>query len=315
MRRRIALALIAAVAAGIAPPSAPAFASPRHLVGVYPGHDSRKCAAEVQITSLQKFEACIGRAVDIVRDFHGWTKEDVFPSRLEAYALETGHAVLTSLNPVMRQKRPATWRSIARGERNTTIDLWAKALKSATGDVYFTFNHEPEDDIDTHGTPAQFVAAWRYIKDRFTKLGVTNVKYVWTMMGYTWQASDRRPRDYWVGSSYTDYIGANGYNWGYCKGTSGWRSMARMYDPVYEWGIKKGKPMMATELGSAEDKSWPGRKGGWFNGMRKWLANHPKFVSVIYYNKRRECRWPIDSSQTALDAYKRYAAWAARTSD
>ena len=63
---------------------------------------------------------------------------------------------------------------------------------------------------DPAGTTADFVAAYRHIRDRFQADGLTNVLYAWTMSGATFgtaSATADDPGDYAV-----DVVASDGYN-------------------------------------------------------------------------------------------------------
>jgi len=64
--------------------------------------------------------------------------------------------------------------------------------------------------------PSQFVQAWQHVHDIFTKLGVTNVTWVWSPnveYGGSIPLSELYP-----GSNYVDWVGIDGYNWSTVQG-------------------------------------------------------------------------------------------------
>ena len=85
----------------------------------------------------------------------------------------------------------AGWSAIANGSQDATIVAHADAIKSFGHPMYLAFHHEPENDLDTYGTPAEYAAAFRHVVDVFRARGVTNVAYVWNMIGLVVDPSTR----------------------------------------------------------------------------------------------------------------------------
>lgn len=115
------------------------------------------------------------------------------------------------------------------------IDSWAAgvaALKTVSGSapVYLRIFHEfnlaynsfigyPWGVYDyysdglykaTGNTAARLVAAWKYVVDRFTAAGATNVRWVWNTGGDL--GPNPIPTGAYPGDSYVDFIGADIYN-------------------------------------------------------------------------------------------------------
>lgn len=62
-------------------------------------------------------------------------------------------------------------------------------------------------------TPAQFVAAWRYLVTFFRRRGVNNLKFVFNPDSSNWPANTP-VSSIWPGSDYVDLLGIDRYNWG-----------------------------------------------------------------------------------------------------
>jgi hypothetical protein len=67
------------------------------------------------------------------------------------------------------------WRDIANAQPGSALhnDIvrWANRVKSLGNHVYFTFNHEPETALNSSGTGADFIAAWRKVITVFRAQG------------------------------------------------------------------------------------------------------------------------------------------------
>jgi mannan endo-1,4-beta-mannosidase len=65
------------------------------------------------------------------------------------------------------------------------------------------------------GGPEKVVAVWKYVVDRFRKVGADNVKWMWVPHGPSTDRSEEawnNVSNYWPGDDYVDWIGLDGYN-------------------------------------------------------------------------------------------------------
>jgi len=98
---------------------------------------------------------------------------------------------------------------------NAQIDKMADSLKSvAPKKVMFTVFHEPENDVTSHpgcsglsggsGTPAEYRAMWKNVRQRFDAKGVNNVAWAWWVMG--WDGNQCMMNDLYPGNDLVDWI-------------------------------------------------------------------------------------------------------------
>ena len=105
------------------------------------------------------------------------------------------------------------WSSIADGSQDAWIIRRADAFKAFGSPIYFAFHHKPENDLSRFGSAQDYAAAFRHIVDVFRAEGVTNVAFVWNMMG--WSFDSRSGVDvnaFYPGDDYVDFIAGDGYN-------------------------------------------------------------------------------------------------------
>ena len=142
------------------------------------------------------------------------------------------------------------WSTIASGAEDAAIAARADAVKAFGYPIYLTFHHEPEDDLATWGTPAEFAAAFSHIVTVFRSRGVTNVAFVWTMMSWTFEPrSGRDPNPYYPGDAYVDLIGSDGYNWYPGKVGAPWESFQQIFQTTNDFALAHAKPWMVVETG------------------------------------------------------------------
>eukprot|EP01119_Soliformovum_irregulare_P017482 TRINITY_DN5208_c0_g1_i3.p1 TRINITY_DN5208_c0_g1~~TRINITY_DN5208_c0_g1_i3.p1 ORF type:complete len:283 (-),score=35.64 TRINITY_DN5208_c0_g1_i3:140-988(-) len=104
--------------------------------------------------------------------------------------------------------------NIAAGNHDTYIDTWVNGIKKLNYPFYLRFAHEMDGDWYPWGqnngnTPAQYIAAWRHIVDRFRNASVTNVQFVWCPNNSNNGGTDQAL--YFPGDSYVDWICLDAY--------------------------------------------------------------------------------------------------------
>jgi beta-mannanase len=149
------------------------------------------------------------------------------------------------------------------------------------------------------------VAAWRHIKNVFDADGVTNLVYVWNVVGSDAPFS----YSFYPGDAYVDWIAWDPYNWYHCDGRRGpWGSWSDEVGPFYQALTQAGltsKPWMLAEYGSDDDPASPARKGDWFRALpRQARADRPLIKAVVYFDREHgDCQWNIDSSRAATAGF------------
>ena len=162
------------------------------------------------------------------------------------------------------------------------------------------------NDPGTYDGPLKYVKAWRHMHDIFVQEGATNAVWVW--------APDKgdSPKDNWnhwlkyyPGDAYVDWVGFDGYNWGTAATTwaSSWTSFEDTFLPIYR-DFASRKPIMIAETASAEAG---GDKGRWMADAQAMIkARWPDVVAVTWFDDNKETDWRVDSSSSALAAYRRW---------
>jgi Glycosyl hydrolase family 26 len=301
------LVLSLAVAwAGLAAPAGAGPNDPTVLFGARPEPGTQQ--------GTTALEGKIGRRLATVRVYYNW--DSPFPDTDVNWFNANGYTLLLSVKSERRNHTFVQWRDIANAQPGSTLynDIvrWAGRVKALGNHVYFTFNHEPETSLNSSGTGADFIAAWRKVVTVFRQQGVANADYLWIMTAFSFKAKDRRRAvDWYPGDAYLDYIGADAYNWYTCRpGTNNpWNSLEQLVNPMRLFGQGKAiKGIFIPEWASTEDPAQPNRKAQWITDARA-LFKKPgweSFKGILYYNKSSKfpnCRWFVDSSPASLAAF------------
>jgi hypothetical protein len=246
------------------------------------------------------FEGLIDRKLAVKRVYYPWDKE--FPGDVEYWMRDRGTTPLLSWQTSLLGEPIVTWRDVAAGQYDADIDERAAGIIAFGAPMFFVFHHEPEGE----GDPAEFVAAYRHVHDRFVADGVTNVTYGWILMSSTFRQGEA---DQWYpGDDYVDIVGVDGYNWYGCPGrTDPWKSFTDVFSDFYDFGLSKGKPMMIGEWASTEDPDVPGRKADWITDAAATLKTWPQIKVISWFDMGIEfgsqCDWWVDSTPSSLAAY------------
>jgi hypothetical protein len=160
-----------------------------------------------------------------------------------------------------------------------------------------------------------YVAAWRHIVSVFRAEGAANVRWVFSPVAGNPVAGRGVGPDHWnwyghyyPGEEYVDYIGLHGFN-----GPSVWNTpfltFADLFDaPATDRMLSDverrhpDKPILISEFACEETAL--GDKAAWVRDAYRSIAKHPGIVGAIWFDMRKEADWRIDSSMSALDAYR-----------
>ena len=175
-----------------------------------------------------------------------WT--DPIPTAYDSWTVSQGRI------PFLNWKAPGSWSRVSSGAEDAWIAARADAFRAFGSPVYLSFHHEPENDVGSYGTPAEFAAAFRHVVDIFRSRGVTNVAFVWTMMSWSFDSRSGEPLDeFYPGDAYVDFVGTDGYNWYPGRSGSNWSSFEQVLIPSRSFALAHGKPWIVVETGVQED--------------------------------------------------------------
>jgi hypothetical protein len=270
--------------------------------GVYFGAYVGQRDSETKAQADQRVEAEIGRKLAIDHQYYKW--DDAIPTSQETWARDRGTIPFLNWKAQKKDGTTISWSTIASGGQDSVINARADAIKAFGSPLYLTFHHEPEDDLGTWGSPADYAAAFRHVVDVFRSRGVTNVAFVWNMMNWTFDPrSGRNPNEYYPGDGYVDLIGSDGYNWYPGKPGAPWDSFRTIFTPTNDFAVAHDKPWMVVETGVQEDPEQPGRKGQWFTDIAGVAKTWPLLKAVIYFDTVKEYDWTTDSSVSSAQGF------------
>jgi hypothetical protein len=204
-------------------------------------------------------------------------------------------------------------KSIAAGNFDAYIDTWANGMK-VYGPVMLDIFHEMDGNWYPWGyqvngnTPADYIAAYRHVHDRFTRAGATNVKFVWNPT--FWNPSGVDQRNFYPGDGYVDVMAIDVYNWG-ARGGASWESMAQalsdqqIYNKLIS--LNATKPIILAEWATNEPAAGdpPGvTKGQWVIDAAAALSSQfPRITGAVWFSDTGSSL-AIDSSASSIAGAK-----------
>lgn len=197
-------------------------------------------------------------------------------------------------------------KKIINGSYDAYIKTTAENIRSYGKPIFLRFAHEmnaswyPWSGEVNQNTPKDYIAAWRHVYALFSTIGVKNVTWVWSP---NTQADTLEK--YYPGDKYVDWVGLDGYNWGKTKPGKTWQSFSEIFlDDYLTITSFTKKPVMIAEMASTELN---GSKHNWIEDAyeNQIPNNFPQVTAVIWFNIEREVDWPVTSSESTVNVFKK----------
>ncbi|MGH9001408.1 MAG: hypothetical protein ACRDY7_18695 [Acidimicrobiia bacterium] len=250
------------------------------------------------IERLRAHEAELGTPFALVRVFEQW----------EAPGPNVDTLVAGNRLVFVSHKPPsAGWGVVASGAEDAVIAALADKYGAYEQEVLFTFHHEPHDDATdlkggAAGTSAEYVAAFRRIHRIFVERGAHtsaggNVSFAYVATG-SWaleESGDGPPGSgdpLYPGDDVVDVFAPDRYNWASCRDDE-WRSFEEDWRPLVELAARRGKPLIAAEMGAPPAG---GRRNQWFVEAAEWMRTDPLarewlWGFAYYHSLHDTCPW------------------------
>nr|MBA3789435.1 hypothetical protein [Patescibacteria group bacterium] len=223
-----------------------------------------------ELAQLPAFNAALGKTVAILPVFVPFTA--AIPLTTLAAFEQNGSIPLVDLGC-------ANLEEVTSGVDDAAITAEAQSLKTFARPIMLRWYWEMnKNDVahtgrncDAYNNGANFMAAWRHIKDIFTQVGATNVAFVWCP-----SANNQYTRQYYPGNNYVDWIAADGFN----REKPNASTFVGVFGDFYNQWVGRGKPMMVGSTGAyAVDQP------AYFQGMQQDIPTQmPQMKAIIYFD-------------------------------
>lgn len=271
------------------------------------------------LEGTRRFESLIGHKLQYVLWFQSWGDEDsAFSQEWISQAARAGLIPVITWEPWKRNfDQPAALQeeyslaSIAEGRHDTYIRAWARGARAARWPVVIRFAHEQSSEPGSRnwypwqGDPGGYKAAYRHIVSLFREEGAGNVLFLWSAM---WLHEPWVPQ-YYPGDDVVDMVGTTVLNHGTVPTVdwARWASFRELFDPQYQAAKRWGKPIMVTELATAEQG---GNKAAWLRDcMHSLKSRYPLVEGVLLLEMQRDrewngINWSVGSTEESLAAFR-----------
>ncbi len=299
------------------------------VIGMYPSNGNETLPTGDQ-QEIDEFETIIGHEIGSVVWFPTWDDEFPVQACQQLYARGiiphlTWELFWPSINDNnSRQTGPEGYEGfneVLNGKYDDYIDRFARDAKSYGQMVLMRFLHEfngnwyvwsGNKNGQANGGPQKVVKVWKYVVDRFNKVGADKVKWLWVPHGPSTDLSTEpwnNLSNYWPGDDYVDWIGLDGYNF-YPKDPWGGERPLRDFDNCFRalydsCAVLGDQPMMIAEFGTGEFQYEDFDKAAWItDAFDKIKTEYPRIKIFTWFNINKELDWRVNSSPAALAAFQ-----------
>jgi hypothetical protein len=267
--------------------------------------------------AVARFEALVRHRMSYVLWFQSWGGEDRdFRDDWVALAHDQGYVPVITWEPWVRNFDDPTapqpeyaLEAIASGGHDDYVRAWAEAAREAQGPIILRFAHEQSTEpgqrpwYPWQGNPEAYQAAFRRLVTIFQEAGADNVRFMWSAMWLNEWA-----QLYYPGDDVVDIVGTTVLNHGADIDApwARWRAFHELFDGQYAAAEAWDKPMIITELATAEQG---GDKAEWLRATFGALPErYPLVIGVLLFEVESDREWPqinwsVASSPESLEAF------------
>jgi len=250
------------------------------------GANPKKRGGDSRYEGVKTFEREVGRGIDVVNRFHEFSDGlDPYYFVFDRKHVADGRTVMISWRAtdnrgaLAGQPDPNRAKKITSGQFDREIDGMALRVRELGAPVLIRFNWEMDQGVGGKqhiGTPAEFIAAWRYIHKRFDRAGVSNVEWVWAPRAAAFNKVDGPL--FYPGDAFVDWIG------GSAVPIYSFRTPEKIYGNWYDWASERDKPLLLW-LGLRENPDDSAWKAGFIDRVTE-LTTGPwgDVKAFIYYH-------------------------------
>jgi hypothetical protein len=266
----------------------------RVLIGAHDGNMPGTLAGAVA------FEQRLGTNFPLLHFYAAWgdKPEQQFPERMvraihdlgsvpvitwEPWLVDFGARLHPDLPPAAERDKHGL-AAVAAGDYDVYIDRWAADAAAFGQPILLRFAHEMNDPYrypwgPQNNEPAEFIAAWRHVVQRFRDAGADNVLWIWSphiaYEGY-WQ--------FYPGNDAVDWIATGVLNYGNVAYWSRWWSFGEIFEKKYAELNAVGKPIMIAEFGTL---AIGGDAAAWYRDALTDLPTRlPNVHALLFFNVR-----------------------------
>ncbi|MDP9326691.1 MAG: hypothetical protein M3P10_00625 [Actinomycetota bacterium] len=259
------------------------------------GSTAQQRSGQTQQEALHQLERLVGRRFSTVHNRMAWDVPLV--NSYSTWAVKGGRTPILSWFARRPTGSLIGFRSIANGDHDRWITHQARSLRRSGWSGYLCWHKEPEDETN----PAEWKAAYARVRRIFKNVGVTRFRWVVCLIASTYAKGEARR---WLPRADWDLLGVDTNNRYTCRGFP-WKPFPTLFGPAHDFARARGKKLFVVEFASVEGEA--GRKAQWFDNARATIKSWPEVVGVSHINENSDCTYWVNTSQSALGAFRRMA--------
>jgi hypothetical protein len=253
---------------------------------------------DAEIAAVRSFQQTIGAPITLVHTYHPWYSP--FPNGADQYFVGSGKVLLLTWGGTPDTKR------IVAGDYDSLIRARAEAVKRLGRPILLEFRHEMDRtnlQWVMHG-PKNYIAAWDHIRAIFTRVGATNVGWVWCPTG--WGFRNGRAQAFYPGNNEVDWVCADIYS------VSPSQTLQEAAHPFLSWARHTRKPVLIGEFAVAGQ---PAAWSRWLLAAGELAAFDTQIKGMAYFDANgtdsqgRPFQYWLGGNEPALRAFGQMLSW------
>jgi endoglucanase len=269
--------------------------------------DLSGCAVGAYVNGMENlpgFQKMIQKKLAVVLFYVHW--QEPFPLAEVEAIYSNGSIPLLTWEPWITHEL-GTLEAVSSGSYQNYVRSFLQSARDWGKPLYLRFAHEmngnwyPWDGFHNGAAAERYKQAWASIYNVKEELKAENVKLVWCpnntdQPAASWNAAAK----YYPGDRFVDWIGMDGYNWGFAS----WEAFDAVFGRIYrELTALTKKPLMIGEFASAEQG---GNKAEWIAEAFFRIKNdYPRIKLFCWFSINKERDWRIGSSAEAEAAFRK----------
>ncbi|CAF2711577.1 unnamed protein product [Rotaria sp. Silwood2] len=167
-----------------------------------------------------------------------------------------------------------------------------------------------------NSTPQDYILAWHHIHDIFSNKSLDSTRLQWMWCVNNADVGSYTAENYWVGDSYVDWIGVDGYNWGATQSWSTWLWPDQIFSNMISRLrlLSSTKPLCISEYGTTSKRigniSDTQSKNDWLNQFCAYM-NSTQIQMAPYFNIDKETDWAIFGGMNGNTMQNNFSAYTA----
>jgi hypothetical protein len=271
--------------AAVAYPAGPDLAPAKGILfgaWVQPGGDYKQ---PDRIAAVDALESAIGRKLDLVNTYRRF--DESFPTESDQSFVAGGRTLMLSWVVDDTQE-------VNSGKIDAQLTDWANRMRDFNHPLMVRLRWEmdrPNLRSQMH-SGADYVAAWKHVRQIFATAGVRNVSWVWcpTVEGF----AGGYAQDFYPGDNQVDWTCVDAYS------STKLRPLADILAPYFAWAAQHPKPIVIGEYGVSV--AWGGQaRADWFAAAAQAFAANPLVKAVSYFDSDPDGNGPNKQYHLAGD--------------